>query len=78
MVLCCSDATSKHFDSQCLHNAKGTMHFGCTLTIYMKKFFSQFLHNCFELFWERRELLQVNHGVVLDNQTFFWQKHQGC
>jgi len=28
MVLCHSDKTSKHFDLKCLHNAKGTKHFG--------------------------------------------------
>jgi len=30
MVLCHSDKTSKHVGLQCLHNAKGTKHFGGT------------------------------------------------
>ena len=33
-VLCHSDKTSKHFDLQCLHNAKGTMHFWRTDYLY--------------------------------------------
>ena len=34
VILCHSDETSKHFDFECLHNAKGTMHFGGTDYLY--------------------------------------------
>ena len=50
MVLCHSDKTSKHFDLQCSHNAKGTMHFGDTDYLHEKGI--QFWHMS-EVFWER-------------------------
>ena len=31
-----------------------------------------------ELFWERYELLEVNHGVVLNHPGYFGTKHQEC
>lgn len=34
--LCLSDRTSKHFDLQCLNNAKGIMHFGGIDYLYEK------------------------------------------
>lgn len=34
--LCLSDKTSKHFDLQCLNNAKGIMHFGGIDYLYEK------------------------------------------
>lgn len=48
MALCGSDTTSKHLDCHCLHNAKGTMHFGGIGYLYEKGI--SFLLMC-ELFW---------------------------